>query len=55
MYLGGELSPLLIVGQAKSEVRLGTVNNQSVTFGNYVFTLIGATEGAATIKISRAL
>lgn len=49
----GELAPLLIVGKAKSEVRLGTVNNQSVTFGNYTFVLIKATEKIATIKVNK--
>jgi hypothetical protein len=51
----GELAPLLIVGKAKSEVRLGTINNDVVTFGNYTFTLVKATEKMATIKVLRNL
>lgn len=49
----GELSPVLIVGRAQSEIRLGTVTKQSITFGNYTFTLNSATETTANITIKK--
>jgi|GEM_PF-714304 len=49
----GELSPLLIVGKAKSEVRLGTETKKTVAFGNYTFTLKSATAEMATIMVAR--
>lgn len=49
----GELSPLLIVGKAQSEVRLGTMTKKTVTFGNYTFTLNSATESTANLIIKK--
>ncbi|MES2223909.1 MAG: Gmad2 immunoglobulin-like domain-containing protein [Patescibacteria group bacterium] len=49
----GELSPVFIVGKARSVVRLGTVSNTSVTFGNYTFILRDATATTATIVVKK--
>ncbi|MDB5204518.1 MAG: hypothetical protein JWP09_546 [Candidatus Taylorbacteria bacterium] len=49
----GELSPILLVGKAQSEVRLGTATKKSVTFGNYTFTLTDATATTATIIVKK--
>ncbi len=49
----GELSPILLVGKAQSEVRLGTATKKSVTFGNYTFTLTDANTTSATIIVKK--
>jgi hypothetical protein len=49
----GELNPVLRVGKARSEVRLGTTTKQSVTFGNYTFTLNSAIATTANITVKK--
>ncbi|MDO8601983.1 MAG: Gmad2 immunoglobulin-like domain-containing protein [bacterium] len=49
----GELSALLIVTELGAEVRLGTVNNTSVTKLGYTFELLTATEKSATIVVTQ--
>lgn len=56
----GELAPEFNVtggsfGMKVETVSLGTVRNASTTIGAYTFTLIKATEGTATISVSKKL
>lgn len=50
----GELAPLLVVGDEKADVRLGTVNNQTVTYGGHIFTLEKATLDTITLRVIQA-
>ncbi len=54
----GELAAVLVVSGADvkvsaSEIRLGTVNNKSVTLTDYKFTLLSATEKDASVVVSK--
>lgn len=50
----GELVAVLQIGELKDEIRLGTTNVKSLTYGSYVYTLKSATETTATITVSKA-
>jgi len=56
----GELAPTLAISQSQDdstrteEIRLGTVNNNTVTAKGYQFVLQGATETTATIVVTKA-
>ena len=50
----GELAPLLVVGDEKADVRLGTVNNQTVTYGGHIFKLEKATPDTITLRVIQA-
>lgn len=55
----GELSAVFYGSQWKAttapsqEIRLGTVNNKSVSSGGYTFSLMSATESSATVNVSK--